>query len=64
MLSTLKARFGDKLEIRDISAPRSLGQRWLGLGAGAAGRHALATEFGEAALTVLEQRALWGRFGL
>ena len=62
--STLKARFGDKLEIRDISAPRSLGQRWLGLGAASASRHALATEFGEAALTVLEQRALWARFGL
>jgi signal peptide peptidase SppA len=60
----LRARFGDKVEIRDISAPKSFGQRWLGLGAMQAGRHALATEFGDAALTALEQRALWARFGL
>ena len=62
--SQLKARFGDKVEIRDVTAPKSFGQRWLGLGAMQAGRHALATEFGDAALTALEQRALWARFGL
>jgi serine protease SohB len=62
--AVLKARFGDKVEIRDVSAPKSFGQRWLGLGAMQAGRHALATEFGDAALTALEQRALWARFGL
>lgn len=56
----LKARFGDKVEIYDISISRSLGQRWLGL----SGSHALATEFGETLLTVLDRRALWARFGL
>ena len=62
--SMLKARFGDKVEILDISTPKSFGQRWLGLGGVQSGRHALATEFGDAALTALEQRALWARFGL
>ena len=62
--AVLKARFGNKVEIRDISTPKSFGQRWLGLGALQASRHALATEFGDAALTNLEQRALWARFGL
>ncbi len=60
MNAVLKSRFGDKVEIREIKEPKGFGARWLGLGA----RHALATEFGDAALTVLEQRALWSRFGL
>jgi signal peptide peptidase SppA len=56
----LKAKFGDKVEIEEKTAAKSFGQRWLGLGA----RHDLAIELGEAALTTLETRTLWQRYGL
>jgi serine protease SohB len=52
----LRRKFGDKVEIAEISAPKGWGLRRLGFGA--------ATELPEAALNALEQRALWQRFGL
>ncbi len=60
LASVLKARFGDKVEINHIKESKGLGSRLFGMEA----RHGLATEFGEAALTALEARALWGRYGL
>jgi serine protease SohB len=60
MSVVLKAKFGDKIEIEEQTAAKSFAQRWLGMSA----RHDLATELGEAALTTLETRALWQRFGL
>jgi len=56
----LKRKFGDKVEIEEKSAAKSFGQRWFGM----ATRHDFATELGEVALTTLETRALWQRFGL
>ncbi|MBG1233325.1 S49 family peptidase [Aestuariivirga litoralis] len=60
LVPTLKQRFGDKVEIKEIKESKGFGARWLGLGS----RHGLATEVTEAALNVLEERALWARFGL
>lgn len=60
MHDVLKQRFGNKVEIEEKTAAKSFGQRWLGMNA----RLDLATELGEAALTTLETRALWQRFGL
>ena len=54
--SELHRKFGDKVEITEISAPKGWGLKRLGFGA--------ATELPEAALNALEQRALWQRFGL
>lgn len=52
----IRRKFGDKVEITEISSPKGWGLRRLGFGA--------ATELPEAALNALEQRALWQRFGL
>ena len=56
----LEQKFGKMVEIDEKSAAKSFGQRWLGMNI----RHDLATELGEVALTSLETRALWQRFGL
>jgi serine protease SohB len=58
--AVLKAKFGDKLEVNEMSPSKGFGARLLGLGT----RHALATDFVDAALTAAETRALWARFGL
>ena len=60
LTETLKMKFGSKVEINEIKESKGLGARWLGLGA----RHGLATEIVDLGLTALEQRALWGRYGL
>ncbi len=66
MRSVLKGRFGPKTKAKLISAPRGL----FGLGRGMFGSRweADAGEFGGAAasglIAALEERALWGRFGL
>ncbi len=60
MHDVLKQRFGNKVEIEEKTAAKSFGQRWLGMNT----RLDLATELGEVALTTLETRALWQRFGL
>jgi ClpP class serine protease len=58
--AVLRAKFGDKVEIDEMSPSKGFGARMLGLGS----RHALATEFAEAAFAAVEERALWQRFGL
>ena len=61
MRSTLRARFGDKVRIKLINKPKR-GLPLLGLlgsGGGGAGSDPLST-----AVTALEHRALWGRYGL
>ncbi len=60
MHDILKQRFGSMVEIEEKSASKSFSQRWLGMNT----RLDLATELGEVALTTLETRALWQRFGL
>jgi serine protease SohB len=57
---TLKLRFGEKVEIKEIKETKGLGARWLGIGS----RHHLATDFAESALNLIEERSLWARFGL
>jgi signal peptide peptidase SppA len=51
-----RRKFGDKVEITEISAPKGWGLRRFGL--------SLATELPEAAFNAIEQRALWQRFGM
>jgi len=58
--TVLKAKFGDKLDVNEMSPAKGFGARLLGLGS----RHALATDFAEAAIAAVEGRALWQRFGL
>ena len=52
----LKRKFGDKIEMTEIEAPKGWGLKRLGFSA--------AIELPEAILNTLEQRALWQRFGL
>jgi len=61
--STLRARYGDKVQMRLVSPQRGLfGRRVPGVSAGLAAG-ALAG-IGEAGLNTLEERALWSRYGL
>lgn len=59
--TTLRMKFGDKVQLRPIGAPGGWGLRFLGGGRGAAGGFA---ELPDAALEALESRAWWSRFGL
>ena len=52
----LKRKFGDKIELNEIEAPKGWGLKRLGFSA--------ATEMPEAILNTLENKALWQRFGL
>ena len=52
----LRRKFGDKVEIAEISAPKGWGLKRFGFGS--------AIDLPEAALNALETRALWSRFGL
>ena len=56
MHEVLRRKFGDKVEIAEISAPKGWGLKRLGFGS--------AIDLPEAALSALEKRALWSRFGL
>jgi signal peptide peptidase SppA len=56
MHEILRHKFGEKVEINEISAGKGWGLKRLGFGA--------ATDLPEAALNALESRALWSRFGL
>jgi signal peptide peptidase SppA len=56
MHEVLRRKFGEKVEIIEVSAPKGWGLKRLGFGA--------ATELPEAAINALETRALWSRFGL
>ena len=55
----LKARFGDKVKLPQISAARPWWQRRLGLGAGLEPRALV-----DGVLDGLAERALWARYGL
>jgi signal peptide peptidase SppA len=56
MHETLRRKFGEKVEITEISAAKGWGLKRLGFGS--------ATDLPEAVLNALETRALWARFGL
>jgi signal peptide peptidase SppA len=56
MHEILRRKFGEKVEIAEISASKGWGLKRLGFGA--------ATELPEALLNALETRAMWSRFGL
>lgn len=56
MIEVLRRKFGEDVEIIEISAPKGWGLKRLGLGS--------ATELPDAAFNALETRALYGRFGL
>ena len=60
LMPTLKSMFGSKVEITEMKESKGLGARLFGMGA----RHGLATEFVDAGLTSIEERTLWGRYGL
>ncbi len=61
--SALRARFGDKVKMRLITAQRGLfGRRAPGVSTSLA-LEALAG-IGEAGLNALDERALWARYGL
>ncbi len=55
--SVLKHKFGDKVVIRNVSAPQGWGLKRLGFGAAV-------PDFAAAALDAIETRAMWSRFGL
>ena len=63
MHEVLRRKFGDKVEIAEISAPKGWGLKRFGFGS-AAFADGFAIDLPEAALNALETRALWSRFGL
>jgi len=63
MRSFLKARYGEKTELKLITQPRGLLGRGFGL-FGSRTASSLAGEAVYAALDAAEERAVWGRFGL
>jgi signal peptide peptidase SppA len=56
MHEILRRKFGEKVEITEISAAKGWGLKRFGFGS--------ATELPDAAINTLETRALWSRFGL
>jgi signal peptide peptidase SppA len=67
MRSFLKARYGEKTRLRLVSAPRGLFGRRLnlfGVGQGGGESEKIAGALASGVADALEERALWGRFGL
>lgn len=66
MRSFLRSRFGERTELRLVSAPRGFLGRRIGLSRLAApgGAEAVAAAAIEAAAGLADERALWGRYGL
>ena len=67
MRSFLKARYGEKTRLRLVSAPRGLFGRRLnlfGVGHGGGDSEKIAGALASGVADALEERALWGRFGL
>ncbi|MEO9612711.1 MAG: S49 family peptidase [Nitratireductor sp.] len=67
MRSFLKARYGQKTRLRLVSAPRGLFGRRLnlfGVGQGGGDSEKIAGALASGVADALEERALWGRFGL
>ena len=60
MRSTLHARFGEKVQIKLVNKPKR-GLSFLNL---LGSRHGGGQDPINAAITALEQRALWGQYGL
>lgn len=60
----LRGRFGDKLRLVPIAAKRGLLARFGGGGPGGLASAAIAANMVEGAVSTLEERALWARFGL
>ena len=58
--AVLRQRFGENVQVDEVAAAKGLRAKLLGFSS----RHGLATDFAEASLTALEDRALWQRFGL
>jgi ClpP class serine protease len=58
--STLRARFGDKVVTPLVSPPRS----WLGRAQPGLAAFSGRADFAEDAVSALEARALWARYGL
>lgn len=56
--TVMRSRFGDKVQLRPISAPRSWLRRRLGLA------EAMGGDWAEELLSAAEKRALWSRYGL
>ncbi len=63
MRSFLKARYGEKTQLKLVTQPRGLLSRGFGL-FGSRNASGLAGEAVHAALDAAEERAIWGRFGL
>ena len=55
--TVLKHKFGDKVVLRNVTAPQGWGLKRLGFGAAT-------PDFAAAALDAIETRAMWSRFGL
>jgi signal peptide peptidase SppA len=67
MRSFLKARYGEKTQLKLITQPRGLFGRGLGLfgtSAGGNGAGEIAAAAAEGLADALQERALWGRYGL
>ena len=67
MRSFLRARYGEKTQLRLITQPRGLFGRGLGLFGTSGGRIAageIAAAAAEGVADALQERALWGRYGL
>ncbi len=62
--SVLKSRYGAKTKLRLVSSPRGLFARRLGLGLEKPVGAEIGTAFAGALAEELDERALWGRFGL
>jgi len=64
MKGVLEARYGPKVKLVPVGVPRGFLRRQLGLGAIAPGLSGLLPGLADDALTALEARSLWSRFGL
>nr|WP_272213082.1 S49 family peptidase [Marinicella sp. W31]MDC2879026.1 S49 family peptidase [Marinicella sp. W31] len=65
MRSTLKGRYGDKVELKLVSTPTNLfGRAKSGVIAGGLSGAEMATGFASGLAETAEERALWGRYGL
>lgn len=65
MRSFMKARYGDKTELKLISAPRGLfGRRGFGMSLDETATSGLSHSAANGMMSALEERGLWGRYGL
>jgi ClpP class serine protease len=62
--TVLHQRFGKDMPIRMLGERRGFFRRRLGIGAGPGSAAGLAAASVDAIMATIEERALWGRFGL